>query len=177
MTTKKQMFEAAQEKFINDVIPILKKRDYFRGEADIKERSKTEEWFIGVDGWYYNVVVWKYPEMNRKLKPMIELRIRRESCIGGRYVKDEYDERAWIYLKHPHYASNVKDDKHNKFVDDYCFNNFERTKLERDYCPLCNKYTRAKAHDRSKMHIKNIVKSVRCLKLPTELQNKIAEYL
>ena len=173
MTTKKQMFEAAQQKFINDVIPILKKRDYFRGQSEITERSKTEEWFIGVDGWYYNVVILKYPQMNEDLPPAIELRVKRESCKSCRYAKDEYVETSWIYLS----PTSMKDDKDNKYVDGYHFQYFKRVKLERDYCPLCDKYTRTKTHDSSKMHRKQLAKSMLCLKLPTELQNKIAEYL
>jgi hypothetical protein len=176
MTTKKQIFENARERFINDVLVILKEKNYFSqgDDNDIEEMIEYRDNFKKAM-WYYNISVRKFPACN--YVPIIEIRVQRQSCITGRYVRDEFDERCWVYLNETHDHIYTRNNNQNKIVDGFCFNNYQHRVIERDYCPLCEMYTRSRNHEMTKKHKKKINESVKWLKLPVEIQNTIAEYL
>jgi hypothetical protein len=177
MPTKKQNFQNAREQFIKDVISIVDEKEYFKDESLITKRSRADESFKLI-GWYYDIIILKYPSEHQNQLPLIEVRVCRRSFNTSRYIKDEYDERVWIYLKVPQYTSQ-KNNKHNYFIDKYCFNGYNRTIFNRNYCILCDKHTRSKKHEQCKSHknsICNVVKSIK-LPLPMEVQNLIMGYL
>jgi hypothetical protein len=162
---------------VNKLVAGRTKQEYQK-EYNEQNKEKMIEYreIFKKSVWYYNISVRIFPTCNNYIS-ITELRVQRQSCITGRYVQDEYDERCWIYLNETHDHIFTRNNNENRIVDGYVFNNYQRRVIERDYCPLCEMYTRSRNHEMTKKHKKNIDESVKWLKLPTEIQKTIANYL